>query len=89
LSSTAVQAPEVTHWRNAVVAYAASGLAFAPAKAAARVSVVSTIGYGAFLCGPPLLGLLAEHVGILHSLLAVMAVLVVSFLLSPVARKSA
>ncbi|MFJ5699497.1 MFS transporter [Arthrobacter sp. NPDC093139] len=58
-----------------------------PAKAAARVSVVSTIGYGAFLCGPPLLGLLAEHVGILHSLIAVMAVLVVSFLLSPVARK--
>ena len=59
-----------------------------PAKSAARVSVVSTIGYGAFLCGPPLLGLLAEHVGILHSLLAVMAVLVVSFLLSPVARKA-
>ena len=58
-----------------------------PAKAPARVSVVSTIGYGAFLCGPPLLGLLAEHVGILHSLLAVMVMLVVSFLLSPVARK--
>ena len=58
-----------------------------PAKAAARVSVVSTIGYGAFLCGPPLLGLLAEHVGILHSLLAVMVMLVVSFLLSPVARE--
>jgi len=58
-----------------------------PAKAAARLSVVSTIGYGAFLCGPPLLGLLAEHVGILHSLLAVMVMLVVSFLLSPVARK--
>ena len=46
-----------------------------PVKAAARVSVVSTIGYGAFLCGPPLLGLLAEHVGILHSLLAVMVML--------------
>lgn len=60
-----------------------------PAKAAARVSVVSTIGYGAFLCGPPLLGLLAEHVGILHSLLAVMVMLAVSFLLSPVARKPA
>jgi fucose permease len=58
-----------------------------PAKAAARVSVVSTIGYGAFLCGPPLLGLLAEHVGILHSLLAVMVMLAVSFFLSPVARK--
>jgi hypothetical protein len=51
--------------------------------------VVSTIGYGAFLCGPPLLGLLAEHVGILHSLLAVQVMLVVSFLLSPVARKVA
>ncbi|WP_307034636.1 sugar MFS transporter [Arthrobacter sp. B3I4] len=60
-----------------------------PVKAAARVSVVSTIGYGAFLCGPPLLGLLAEHVGILHSLLAVMVMLVVSFLLSPVARRPA
>ncbi|MHA7222154.1 MFS transporter [Arthrobacter sp. RHLT1-20] len=58
-----------------------------PVKAAARVSVVSTIGYGAFLCGPPLLGLLAEHVGILHSLLAVMVMLVASFLLSPVSRK--
>jgi hypothetical protein len=33
------------------------------------------------------LGLLAEHVGILHSLLPVTAVLVASFLLSPVARK--
>lgn len=60
-----------------------------PAKAAARVSVVSTIGYGAFLCGPPLLGLLAEHVGILHSLLAVVVMLAVSFVLSPVARKPA
>ena len=60
-----------------------------PAKAAARVSVVSTIGYCAFLCGPPLLGLLAEHVGILHSLLAVMVMLAVSFVLSPVARKAA
>ncbi len=57
-----------------------------PRTAAARVSVVSTIGYGAFLCGPPLLGLLAEHVGILHSLLAVLVILVASFLLAPVAR---
>ena len=57
-----------------------------PRTAAARVSVVSTIGYGAFLCGPPLLGLLAEHVGILHSLLAVMVMLVASFLLAPVAK---
>lgn len=58
-----------------------------PIRAAARVSVVSTIGYGAFLCGPPLLGLLANHVGILHSLLAVLVMLVLSFLLAPFARK--
>ena len=39
-----------------------------PARAAARVSVVSTIGYGAFLAGPPLLGALADRVGTLDSL---------------------
>jgi membrane-bound metal-dependent hydrolase YbcI (DUF457 family) len=58
-----------------------------PVHAAARVSVVSTIGYGAFLCGPPLLGLLAEHFGILHTLLAPLALLVVSFFLAPLAGK--
>ena len=41
------------------------------ARAAARVSVVSTIGYGAFLAGPPLLGVLGDRVGTLESLLAV------------------
>ena len=58
-----------------------------PEHAAARVSVVSTVGYGAFLGGPPLLGLLAEHVGVLHSLLAVLGMLVVAFILTPVVRK--
>ena len=42
-----------------------------PARAAARVSVVSTIGYGAFLAGPPLLGWLGDRVGTLEALLAV------------------
>ena len=42
-----------------------------PARSAARVSVISTIGYGAFLAGPPLLGWLGDHVGTLESLLAV------------------
>ncbi len=58
-----------------------------PEHAAARVSVVSTVGYGAFLGGPPLLGLLAEHVGVLHSLLAVLLMLVVAFFLTPVVRR--
>lgn len=60
-----------------------------PVHAAARVSVVSTIGYGAFLCGPPLLGLLAEQFGILHSLLAPLVLLVVSFFLAPLAGRKA
>ena len=42
-----------------------------PVRAAARLSVVSTIGYSAFLAGPPLLGLLAHHIGYRHALLAV------------------
>ena len=42
-----------------------------PARAAVRVSVVSSIGYTAFLAGPPLIGLLAEHVGILGALFVV------------------
>ncbi len=46
-----------------------------PARAAARVSVVSTIGYGAFLAGPPLLGALGDRVGTLESLLAVSALM--------------
>jgi MFS family permease len=40
-----------------------------PTRAARRVSVVSTIGYGAFLSGPPLLGFVGDHVGPLRSLL--------------------
>lgn len=44
-----------------------------PGRAAARMSVVSTIGYTAFLGGPPLLGFLGDHIGVLHSLLVVAA----------------
>ena len=40
-------------------------------RAAARMSVVATIGYAAFLAGPPVLGLLGDRVGVLHSLLVV------------------
>lgn len=46
-----------------------------PVRAARRVSVVSTIGYGAFLAGPPLLGLLADHVGTLETLLVIAALM--------------
>jgi fucose permease len=57
-----------------------------PARAAARVSVVSSIGYTAFLAGPPLIGLLAEHVGILQALLVVVAALTLGLAASRAAR---
>ena len=37
-------------------------------KAAARVAVVSSIGYAAFLGGPPVVGLLADHLGVLQAI---------------------
>jgi MFS family permease len=46
-----------------------------PTRSAARVSVVATIGYAAFLAGPPLLGQLGDRVGTLDSLLVVVAVM--------------
>jgi MFS family permease len=58
-----------------------------PGKAAARVSVVSTIGYTAFLGGPPLLGFLGSHFGVLQALLLVSVILVPSALAVPAARK--
>lgn len=57
-----------------------------PARAAARVSVVSSIGYTAFLAGPPLIGLLAEHTGILRALFVVLVALVLGLLASGAAR---
>jgi predicted MFS family arabinose efflux permease len=58
-----------------------------PRRAAARVSVVSSIGYAAFLAGPPLLGFVADHVGTLRALLVVAVVLVPSALVVPSARE--
>jgi len=52
-----------------------SAAADEPSRAPARVAVVSTVGYTAFLCGPPLLGWLGDHVGTLHSLLVIAALM--------------
>lgn len=54
-----------------------------PVRSAANVSVVSTIGYAAFLGGPPLLGLLGEIVGVRNALACVMVFVVLSFALIP------
>ena len=51
------------------------------------MSVVSTIGYTAFLAGPPLLGFLGDHFGVLHSLLVVGAMAVVALVAIPAVRE--
>lgn len=58
-----------------------------PVRAAARVSVVSTIGYAAFLVGPPLLGFVGDEVGTLNALLVVAVLLVPAALVVPAARE--
>ncbi len=57
-----------------------------PARAAARVSVVSSIGYTAFLAGPPLIGVLAQLDGILRALFVVVGALVLGLLASGATR---
>lgn len=57
-----------------------------PKRAAARISVVSTIGYCAFLAGPPVVGFLGESVGILQALLVVGIVSGLAFLSVPAAK---
>lgn len=57
-----------------------------PAHAAARVSVVSSVGYTAFLAGPPLIGLLAEESGILRALFVVLGALLIGLLATGAAR---
>lgn len=57
-----------------------------PARAAARVSVVSTIGYLAFLAGPPLLGFVGDLVGIHRALLVICAPALLALLLAGAAR---
>ena len=64
-----------------------SAAADEPAHAPARVSVVATIGYVAFLAGPPVLGYLGDRVGVLNALLLVAVLLVPSALAVPAARK--
>lgn len=58
-----------------------------PERAAARISVVATIGYTAFIAGPPLLGFLGDHFGILRALLAVGALLILALLVLPSVRE--
>lgn len=56
-----------------------------PERAAARVSAASTIGYIAFLAGPPVLGLVSERIGLLNTLYILVALVAASGLASSAA----
>jgi MFS family permease len=55
--------------------------------AASRVSAVAIIGYLAFLAGPPFLGFLGEHFGILNALLVLLGLMVLAGIAAPAARE--
>jgi len=77
----------VTAWGAGIALGFPAGMSAAgddPAHAPARVAVVATMGYMAFLAGPPLLGLLAQHVGYRHALAAVALPVVVGLVGAPV-----
>ena len=57
-----------------------------PQYAAGRVSVVASIGYVAFLAGPPLIGFLGDEVGTLRALTTTGGLVAVGLLISGVLR---
>jgi cyanate permease len=66
-----------------------SAAADEPEAAAARVSVVSSIGYCAFLAGPPVIGFVGQHVTVARALLLVAALLVLTCLVLGAVRPPA
>jgi peptidoglycan/LPS O-acetylase OafA/YrhL len=58
-----------------------------PGRGSRAIAVVSTIGYGAFLVGAPLIGLLAHMMPLDKALLAVAAIVLLIALLAPAARE--
>ncbi|HYQ75914.1 MFS transporter [Cellulomonas sp.] len=69
------------------VALSAAGDTAAPGEdATARVSLAATIGYVAFLVGPPALGFLGDHFGLRHALILVLVLVAAATFLTPAAR---
>jgi MFS family permease len=58
-----------------------------PGRGSRAIAVVSTIGYGGFLLGAPLIGLLAHHMPLDRALLAVAVLVLLVAILAPVARE--
>jgi cyanate permease len=60
-----------------------------PAMAAPRVSVIASIGYCAFLAGPPLIGFLGDHFTVLRAVLAVAVLLALAIMITGAIRPPA
>jgi len=58
-----------------------------PRYAAGRVSVVATVGYVAFLAGPPLIGFLGQEVGTLRALTVTAGLVALGLLVSGAIRR--
>jgi MFS family permease len=63
-----------------------SAAADEPQRAALRLSVVATIGYGAFLAGPAVIGFVGDYVGVLRALSIVSVVSALAFMVIPAAQ---
>ncbi|MFC7530843.1 MFS transporter [Actinoplanes sp. GCM10030250] len=55
---------------------------------AARVSLVATVGYVAFLVGPPALGFLGEHFGLRAAMIVVLALLAIAAAAAPALNRT-
>ena len=64
-----------------------SAAADEPTHAAASVAAVATVGYFAFLVGPPVIGFLGEQIGLLNALWVVLVLILVAAIASPAARE--
>ena len=60
-----------------------------PKTATASVAAVATIGYFAFLIGPPLIGFLGEQIGLLNAFWVVAILTIIAGLCAPAAREPA
>ncbi|WP_326553648.1 MFS transporter [Micromonospora sp. NBC_01813] len=60
-----------------------------PVGAARRVSAVAAAGYTAFLVGPPILGVVGEHVGLRSAIVLVLVMVIVSAFFSRAVSKPA
>jgi hypothetical protein len=54
--------------------------------AAPRVSVIASIGYCAFLAGPPLIGFVGDHLTVLRAVLAVAVLLAMAMMITGAIR---